>query len=91
MNPLVVGSSCQESNKMVPVPVRYFSREKPQKNSTLSPDAIPLAYAGKYFAWAPNGRTIVAVASTFDAAERKAAKAGYPAAVARIPKGRTIN
>ncbi len=41
---------------------------------------------------APDGLKIVAVASSFDTAERKAAKAGYPmVAVARIPKGRTIN
>ena len=62
------------------------------KKSASSPDTIRRAYAGKYVVWAPDGLKIVAVASSFDAAERKAAKAGYPmVAVARIPKGRTIN
>jgi hypothetical protein len=57
----------------------------------ISPDPIRREYAGKYVAWAPDGLRIVAVASSFGAAERKAAKAGYPmVAVARIPKGRTL-
>jgi hypothetical protein len=65
---------------------------KTANKSALSPDTVLRAYAGKYVAWAPNGITIIAVASSFDAAERKAAKAGYPmAAIARIPRGRTIN
>jgi hypothetical protein len=62
------------------------------RKSALTPDIIRREYAGKYVAWSPDGLTIVAVASSFDAAERKAAKAGYPmVAVAKIPKGRTIN
>jgi len=62
------------------------------KKSALSPDLIRREYAGKYVAWAPDGLRIVAVASSFDAAERKAAKVGYPmVAVARVWKGRTSN
>jgi len=62
------------------------------RKSASSPDVIRREYAGKYVAWSPDGLTIVAVATSFDAAERKAAKAGYPmVAVAKIPKGRTIN
>jgi hypothetical protein len=62
------------------------------RKSASSSDLIRREYAGKYVAWAPDGLRIVAVGSSFDVAERKAAKAGYPkAAVARIPKGRTIN
>jgi hypothetical protein len=62
------------------------------RRGASSPDLIRREYAGKYVAWAPDGLRIVAVASSFGAAERKAAKAGYPmVAVARIPKGRTIN
>jgi hypothetical protein len=54
-------------------------------------DTIRLEYAGKYVAWAPDGHRIVAVASTFEAAERKAAKAGYSrVAIDKIPKGRTL-
>ena len=61
-------------------------------NAVSSSDVVRREYAGKYVAWAPNGLSIVAVASSFDVAERKAAKAGYTkVAVARIPKGRTIN
>jgi hypothetical protein len=56
------------------------------------PDTIRREYAGKYVAWAPDGLRIVAVASSFSAAERKAAAAGYPmVAIARIPKGRTVH
>ncbi len=62
------------------------------RKSAPSPDLICREYAGKYVAWAPDGLRIVAVGSSFEVAERKAAKAGYPkVAVARIPKGRTIN
>jgi hypothetical protein len=60
--------------------------------SALSPDTVRREYAGKYVAWAPDGITIIAVASSFNAAERKAAKAGYPmVAVAWMPKGRNIS
>jgi hypothetical protein len=66
--------------------------KKAERNVAPSSDVVRREYAGKYVAWAPNGLTIVAVASSFEVAERKAAKAGYPkVAVARIPKGRTIN
>jgi hypothetical protein len=62
------------------------------KKSAISPDTVRREYAGKYVAWAPDGITIVAVATSFGAAERKAAKAGFPAvAVARMPRGRTIS
>ena len=62
------------------------------RKSVSSPDVIRRAYAGKYVAWAPDGISIVAVASSFEGAERKAAKAGYPqVAVAQIPKGRSIS
>jgi hypothetical protein len=62
------------------------------KRTASIPDTIRRSDAGKYVAWAPDGLRIVAVASSFDAAERKAARAGYPTvAVARIPKGRTID
>ena len=62
------------------------------RNTDSSPDLVRREYAGKYVAWTPDGLSIVAVASSFDVAERKAARAGYPkVAVARIPKGRTIN
>jgi Family of unknown function (DUF5678) len=65
---------------------------KAAKKSSSSPDVIRREYAGKYVAWAPDGLRIVAVGSSFEAAERKAAKAGYPqVAVARIPKGRMIH
>ena len=61
------------------------------ERSASSPDLIRREYAGKYVAWAPDGLRIVAVGSSFEVAERKAAKAGYPmVAVARIPKGRTV-
>lgn len=65
---------------------------KTAKKPASSPDTIRREYAGKYVAWSPDGLRIIAVASSFEAAERKAAKAGYPmVAVARIPKGRTIS
>jgi hypothetical protein len=55
------------------------------------PDTIRREYAGKYVAWTPDGRRIVAVGRTFDEAERKADRSGYPiVAIARIPLGRTI-
>jgi len=66
--------------------------KKPERIAGPSSDVVRREYAGKYVAWAPNGLRIVAVASSFEVAERKAAKAGYPqVAVARIPKGRSIN
>ena len=65
--------------------------KKVDGKAVSAPDVVRREYAGKYVAWAPNGLSIVAVASSFDLAERKAAKAGYPqVAVARIPKGRSI-
>jgi hypothetical protein len=71
---------------------KTVERRRAAKTSASSPDLICREYAGKYVAWAPDGLRIVAVANSFEVAERKAAKAGYPkVAVARIPKGRTIN
>jgi hypothetical protein len=65
---------------------------KAAEKSAMAPDLIRREYAGKYVAWPPDGLPIVAVGSSFEVAERKAAKAGYPkVAVARIPKGRTIS
>jgi hypothetical protein len=66
--------------------------KKVEGTTVSASNVVRREYAGQYVAWAPNGLSIVAVASSFDLAERKAATAGYPkVAVARIPKGRTIN
>lgn len=76
----------------IPGTTRSNAKKNPKKKPVLLPDLILREYAGKYVAWAPDGLRIVAVASSFGAAERKAAKVGYPmAAVARVPKGRTVN
>jgi hypothetical protein len=57
-----------------------------------APDTILRGYAGKYVAWTPDGRRIVAVGRTFAETERKADRAGHPiVAIARIPLGRTID
>lgn len=61
------------------------------KKVTPSRDKIKREYAGKFIAWEPSGKRIVAVANTFDAAEKKAAEAGHPmVAVVKVPKHRTI-
>ena len=52
---------------------------------------VPREYAGKWVAWSPDGRKILAVAETFAACEAAAAKAGFPAgsvAIDRVPTGR---
>jgi len=78
-------------NSKAPGTARAAPSKNAAKKSVSSPDLIRREYAGKYVAWAPDGLRIVAVASSFGAAERKAAKVGYPmVAVARVPKGRTI-
>jgi hypothetical protein len=82
----------QNTKSKAPSAAGSVPSEHVAKKSALSPDLIRREYAGKYVAWTPDGLRIVAVASSFGAAERKAAKVGYPmVAVARIPKGRTIN
>jgi hypothetical protein len=52
---------------------------------------VPREYAGKWVAWSPDGRKIIAVAGTFAACESAAARAGFPAgrvAIDRVPTGR---
>jgi hypothetical protein len=52
---------------------------------------VPREYAGKWIAWSPDGRKILAVAETFAACEAAAARAGFPAgsvAIDRVPTGR---
>jgi hypothetical protein len=52
---------------------------------------VPREYAGKWVAWSPDGREIIAVAATFAACETAAAHAGFPAgrvAIDRVPTGR---
>jgi hypothetical protein len=52
---------------------------------------VPREYAGKWLAWSEDGRQIVAVADSFEAAEQAAANAGFPAdriAIDRAPTDR---
>lgn len=56
---------------------------------TSQPQTIPLAYAGKWIAWIPDGMRIVAVGDTFALCESAAALAGFPeVAVECVPAGR---
>ncbi len=65
---------------------------KAAEKSAARLDLIRRQYVGKFVAWAPDGLRIVAVGSSFELAERKAARACYPkVAVARIPKRRNIS
>ena len=50
---------------------------------------LPHEHAGKWVAWSADGLTIVAVASSFEDAEKKAALAGYKQiAIDRVPAHR---
>jgi hypothetical protein len=63
----------------------------PRSARTGKIQVVPREYAGKWLAWSSDGRRIVAIADTFQACERAAAQAGFPAdqvAIDRVPTAR---
>jgi hypothetical protein len=67
------------------------TRSKSTTHTVKTPQVIPLAYAGKWIAWSTDGLRIVAVASSFKAAETATARAGFAigtTAIERVPETR---
>jgi hypothetical protein len=56
----------------------------PRSATKVVPQTVPLEYAGKWIAWSPDGLRIVAVASSFNACEAAAVRAGFAVGTAPI-------